>query len=272
MRYILVLSAAFTLCVSSHALAQSTPDPSPDDFIDVSQEPREIEPIERLIVYPEAARRQGLEGTVVLQVLIDKDGSVEKAEVLKSDYDIFKDAAIDAIMRAHFTPAMQNDKPLKVWVTRRISFRLNGGEGSSTTNNQNVGNSNSKQSENHPHFNFRNLIGLDIDSTRGFFKAFGDLTETKEPDGIHLHAENTQARISRKADGIVTDNGLAQLTVFYRSQDDSDFARRASTWNARGALGGTLVSQTAVTELPNALMTVVADAKERTLRIELKSK
>jgi protein TonB len=99
-------------------------DPSPDEFIDVSDEPHEIQPLEKLIQYPEVARRSGLEGKVTVQALIGKDGSVEKVDVLKSDYDIFKDAAIQAVKNAKFTPARQNGTPLKVWITRTINFKL----------------------------------------------------------------------------------------------------------------------------------------------------
>lgn len=100
-------------------------DPSPDEFVDVSQEPVAIQPIEKLIQYPEVARRSGLEGKVTVQALIGKDGSVEKVDVLKADYDLFKDAAVDAMKRAKFTPARQNGTPLKVWITETINFRLN---------------------------------------------------------------------------------------------------------------------------------------------------
>jgi periplasmic protein TonB len=99
-------------------------DPSPDDFVDVSQEPQEIQPLEKLIVYPEVARRSGLEGKVTVQALIGKDGTVEKVDVLKADYDLFKDAAVDAMKKAKFTPARQNGTPLKVWITRTINFKL----------------------------------------------------------------------------------------------------------------------------------------------------
>ena len=99
-------------------------DPSPDDFVDVSQEPEAITPIEKLIHYPEVAQRSGLEGNVTVQALIGKDGAVEKVEVLKADYDIFKDAAVDAMKRARYTPARQNGTPLKVWVTTVLHFRL----------------------------------------------------------------------------------------------------------------------------------------------------
>jgi protein TonB len=100
-------------------------DPTPDEFIDVSEEPHEVQPLEKLIVYPEIARRSGLEGKVQLQALIGKDGHVEKVEILKSDYDIFRDAAIAAMKSAKFTPARQNGTPLKLWITRTINFKLN---------------------------------------------------------------------------------------------------------------------------------------------------
>ncbi len=99
-------------------------EPSKDEFIDVSEEPNPIQPIEKLITYPEVAKRSGLEGKVVVQALIAKDGHVEKVEVLKSDYDVFKQAAIDAMLKAKFTPARQNGTPLRIWITRTISFKL----------------------------------------------------------------------------------------------------------------------------------------------------
>lgn len=99
-------------------------DPKEGDFVDVSEEPHEIEPLEKLIQYPEVARRSGLEGNVTLDALIGTDGHVEKVNVLKSDYDLFKDAAVQTMMKAKFTPARQNGTPLKIWITRTIHFRL----------------------------------------------------------------------------------------------------------------------------------------------------
>ncbi len=127
MRYILVLCIVFVLSVSSRALAQSTNDSSSiasNTFVDVSREPQETVPLESLIHYPKAARRSGLEGKVTVQALIDKDGSVGKVEVVESSNDIFNHAALDAMKHAHFTPAMINATPLKIWITRIINFRL----------------------------------------------------------------------------------------------------------------------------------------------------
>ncbi len=110
--------------VDLHIEPVTETDPDTDAFIDVSDEPHEIQPLEKLINYPEVARRSGLEGKVVVSALIGKDGGVEKVVVEKSDYDLFKDAAVDAMKRAKFTPARQNGTALKVWITRTINFKL----------------------------------------------------------------------------------------------------------------------------------------------------
>ena len=99
-------------------------EPNINDFVDVSDEPEPVVPIEKLIQYPEVAKRSGLEGKVIVQALIAKDGHVEKVDVLKSDYDVFKQAAVDAMMKAKFTPARQNGTPLRIWITRSIIFKL----------------------------------------------------------------------------------------------------------------------------------------------------
>ena len=99
-------------------------DPSIDDFVDVTDEPAPIIPIEKLIVYPEVAKRSGLEGKVTVEALIRKDGTVKECKVIKSDYDVFKDAAVAAVMKAKFTPARQNGTPLSIWITRQITFKL----------------------------------------------------------------------------------------------------------------------------------------------------
>jgi protein TonB len=100
------------------------PEPGIDDFIDVTEEPAPIKPIESLVEYPETAKRSGLEGKVIVAALIGKDGAVEKVVVQKADYDIFKQAAIDAMMKARFTPARQNGTPVRVWLSKTITFKL----------------------------------------------------------------------------------------------------------------------------------------------------
>jgi protein TonB len=98
--------------------------PGIDDFVSVDKEPQAIQAIDKLAVYPEVARRSGLEGSVVLRALIGTDGRVDSVVIEKSDYDLFKNAAIDAMKKARYTPAIQNGNPIRVWTDEKIDFKL----------------------------------------------------------------------------------------------------------------------------------------------------
>jgi TonB family protein len=75
--------------------------------------------------YPEAVRNAGIEGTATVELLLNLDGSVMDARVLKSSGNQMLDAAaVEAALRARFTPAMQRDKPVRVWVSFPYHFRL----------------------------------------------------------------------------------------------------------------------------------------------------
>ncbi len=87
--------------------------------------PRPLIPFERLLEYPEVARRSGMQGSVTLCLLVDSDGTVGDVRVLKASHDIFRKAAIDAAHRESFQPAMRTGRPVPVWVTETIHFRLN---------------------------------------------------------------------------------------------------------------------------------------------------
>jgi len=74
--------------------------------------------------YPEIARRSGMEGTVWVKILVDKEGNPKKAVVVKSDADIFNEPAIGAALQWKFTPAIMNNGPVAVWVAIPFRFRL----------------------------------------------------------------------------------------------------------------------------------------------------
>jgi len=73
--------------------------------------------------YPEIARKVGVEGIVVVKVLIDKKGNVEKAEIFKS-VPALDDAALKAAKKCTFKPAKQRLKPVKVWMKIPYKFKL----------------------------------------------------------------------------------------------------------------------------------------------------
>lgn len=64
---------------------------------------KRVEPI-----YPPAARATRLQGTVVLDAVILKDGSVSDVTVVKSANPMFDKAAMDALRQWRFTPGQQD--------------------------------------------------------------------------------------------------------------------------------------------------------------------
>lgn len=78
--------------------------------------------------YPSLAVKAGIEGKVVVKMLVDTDGSVIAVEIIKSSGNqMLDESAISAAKRAKFTPAKQRDRFVRVWVVRQIEFKLNNG-------------------------------------------------------------------------------------------------------------------------------------------------
>jgi len=101
------------------------PDPSPDETISVNKPPfAENSMIMSKLQYPELAKKAGLEGKVVLRVLVRRNGSVKKYIVENTDSDLFNKSAGDAVMKTQFLPALQNGKPVACWLSVPISFKL----------------------------------------------------------------------------------------------------------------------------------------------------
>ena len=74
--------------------------------------------------YPAIARQAGIEGKVVLKLLVDLDGKVLDAKVLVSPHQSLSEAAIKAAKSSQFSPALQRDKPVRVWVAQPFDFKL----------------------------------------------------------------------------------------------------------------------------------------------------
>ena len=95
--------------------------PSPDDILVVEREPLLI--ALQPPIYPEIAREAGVEGTVLVRVLVDTQGVVRDRILLQSVLGL-DEAALASAATAVFRPALQQDKPVAVWVVLPIEFRL----------------------------------------------------------------------------------------------------------------------------------------------------
>ena len=76
-------------------------------------------------VYPAIARAARIQGTVVVQAIISKDGKIEQLHVI-SGPPMLQSAATEAIQRARYRPFMLNSEPVAVETTINVVFTLGG--------------------------------------------------------------------------------------------------------------------------------------------------
>jgi len=99
----------------------------PTYFVAVEEMPYPIGGIQailNLIVYPEIAKRAGVEGKVYVLAYVNEQGIVTKTEVLKGIGAGCDEAAEYAVKHTKFSPGKQRGKPVKVKVLVPIVFKL----------------------------------------------------------------------------------------------------------------------------------------------------
>ena len=75
-------------------------------------------------VYPEAARRARIQGVVVLECTIGKQGDVQEVKVLRPLPLGLTEAAVDAVKKWKFKPSTLNGKPVEVLYILTVRFNL----------------------------------------------------------------------------------------------------------------------------------------------------
>jgi protein TonB len=74
-------------------------------------------------LYPEVARAARIEGTVVIEAVLDPSGRVTQLRVIKS-IPLLNQAAMDAVRQWRYTPSMYGGQPVSVLMTITINFKL----------------------------------------------------------------------------------------------------------------------------------------------------
>ena len=77
------------------------------------------------IQYPAEALKSRIEGSVILQFVVDKTGKIGEVKVVRSlDKDLDKEAVRVIKSLPKFTPGRQNGKAVSVWYTLPVTFTL----------------------------------------------------------------------------------------------------------------------------------------------------
>lgn len=75
--------------------------------------------------YPAMARRRNYQGIVLLDVLVNRQGRVDKAEIAQSSgYRVLDRSAVKSVRQWRFEPARRFGRPIEMWVQVPIKFEL----------------------------------------------------------------------------------------------------------------------------------------------------
>ncbi len=86
------------------------------------KEPRKT--VEVRPVYPEIARKARVEGIVILEITVDKQGNVKDVKVLRTLPMGLTEAAQEAVRQWKYEPSTLNGRPVEVLITVTVTFRL----------------------------------------------------------------------------------------------------------------------------------------------------
>ncbi len=119
---------------------ESAPDDAPDDnpkddnlYIDVEQMPQFpggpqalFKFLSENVKYPAIAKENRIQGRVICQFIINKDGSITDVEVVRSGGDPSLDKEAVRVLKAmpNWIPCRQQGKPVRVKYTVPVNFRL----------------------------------------------------------------------------------------------------------------------------------------------------
>jgi protein TonB len=85
------------------------------------KEPKKIKHVDP--VYPEEAKSAGVQGVVILEVVIGTDGKVKSTKILRS-VPLLDNAAADAVKQWVYTPTLLNGEPVELLMTVTVNFTL----------------------------------------------------------------------------------------------------------------------------------------------------
>jgi TonB family protein len=79
--------------------------------------------VQRVPAYPEVAKSSGVEGNVVMQALISKEGTVKRLHVVEGDSRL-RTAAEEAVYKWRYRPYVLQGRPVDVATTVTVNFNL----------------------------------------------------------------------------------------------------------------------------------------------------
>ncbi|MCC6549507.1 MAG: energy transducer TonB [Ignavibacteriaceae bacterium] len=83
-----------------------------------------MESLLKAVVYPESAKRAGIQGKVFVSVVIGENGKIHSTELMKGAHPDLDAAALNAVNKISFIPGEHQGKKVKVKLVIPVQFRL----------------------------------------------------------------------------------------------------------------------------------------------------
>ena len=99
----------------------------PEIFVVVEELPELIGGTAKLaaaVKYPQIARQAGLEGLVIVKIVVNADGVPSDPTILKSPGTALDEAAIEAVMQQRFKPGRQRGRAVAAYMAIPVRFQL----------------------------------------------------------------------------------------------------------------------------------------------------
>jgi TonB family protein len=75
-------------------------------------------------LYPEQAKADQIEGLVILEAVISTNGTVADLDVIRSAHPLLDDAAVEAVSRWEYAPALLDGEPVELVLSVNVTFSL----------------------------------------------------------------------------------------------------------------------------------------------------
>jgi len=102
-------------------------EPEEEIFIAVEEKPKLIggmAALQEAVDYPEMAEKSGIEGRVIVQFVVDEEGTVQDPRVIRGVHTLLNKAAVEAVKTQTFKPGKQRGEPVKVQMSLPVAFTL----------------------------------------------------------------------------------------------------------------------------------------------------
>jgi TonB family protein len=117
-------SSAGAALVNTSATTTTTASAKPADLFEVPEDYADDQVIHRVHpAYPNAARARKLQGAVVLQAIINKQGKVDSLQLVSGD-PLLAQAAADAVKQWRYKPYSHNGDPVEFQTRVTVDFKL----------------------------------------------------------------------------------------------------------------------------------------------------